>query len=129
MVSTSCVCCCLVLSLSCLQYQLFQLNSLAKMGLILVVMCKSLASHVQVMCKSCASHVQVMCRSCASHVQIVFNLCSSHVQVVCKSCTSHGNFLIVLETEKFSVLFLLSPFSSVSVLSVISVLTLPPSPC
>ena len=28
--------------------------------------------------------------------------------VMCKSCASHGNFLIVLETEKFSVLLTLS---------------------
>ena len=56
----------------CLQFQLFQLDSLAKRGLSLVVMCKS---------------------------------CASHVQVMCKSCTSHVNFLIVLETEQFSVLF------------------------
>ena len=73
---SSCCCCC------CLQFQLFQLDSLAKRGLSLVVMCKS----------------------CASHVQVMFKSCSSHVQVMCKSCTSHGNFLIVLETEKFSVL-------------------------
>ena len=68
-VSSSCVCC-LVLS-CCLQYQLFQLNSLAKMGLSLVVMCKSCASHVPVMFKSCSSCVQVS----SSHVQVMYKSC------------------------------------------------------
>ena len=55
----------LVVLSSCLQYQLFQLNSLIKMGSSLVVMWKacSCASHVQVMFKSCSSHVQVMFKS------------------------------------------------------------------
>ena len=86
-VSSSCVCfvVVVVVLLSCrLQFQLFQLDSLSKRDLSLVVMCKSFASHVQVVCKSCASHVQVMCKSCASHCKS----CASHVQVsvLCLKC-------------------------------------------